>query len=200
VVVPNKILIARFVSFGALLLCFFWCYKQPGFEPAVTAILIAGSLLVPLEGIEAFGPKSKTLDFRTAAKKFDAKEILKEFGEKTNGLRLDQGDLLVIRGPLGIAAIELKFRFGGRASYKWRFAEKARGSIVSGDGALFEQYGKNKRDGFLVTDLGGELFISAGPYKIEWSYRNFRSGWVYPKAADLDCYVLPKTALGAFRF
>ena len=114
-------------------------------------------------------------------------------------LEIKKGDLLVLKGAHGIAVVELMYLNGDRAAYRWRHVEKPRGHETTGSGELFEQYGRNTQTSKLVTDLGGERFIKAGPYKIEWSYGSTTTGYVYPTLPEIQAYSVSGTPFAEFR-
>jgi hypothetical protein len=117
-------------------------------------------------------------------------------------LAIRNGDLLVFKGPKGVAVIEVTHTTDCRASYRWRHASERGGPKTSGHGTLFEQYGRRptERDGTRVADLGGELFITAGPYRVEWSCSAANAGWIYGyRTAELEAYLLSGVRFADFR-
>lgn len=74
-------------------------------------------------------------------------------------------------------------------TYRSRYAAKP-GQDSWGEGKVFEHYQSTwdeERQGNLLTDLGGELFIKAGNLAVEWSWAGNRDGWLY---FDPDVYTV----------
>lgn len=187
----------RTANGAAVVLCGVWFLFEPGFEPIITSIVLAAGFLVPIDNLpsqpEASGPY---LSVSPEYPAIDAPRIINLSG---NAIETKKGDLLVLTGAQGTAVVELKYLNGCKAMYRWRHAETPRGAESKGTGELFEQYGRSHRDGKLVTDVGGEIFIKAGPYRIEWSCGGSGSGYIYPRPKEVEAYVLPKTSFTDFR-
>ena len=117
---------------------------------------------------------------------------------ESHSLRVSNGDLLAISGDQGIAVVALDHRQGCAADYQWRF--KPQGGIheQNGVGEVFEQYGE-AGDGTVVTDVGGQLYVRAGPFEVQWSCGGSDSGWVYRNGVRGTLSVFPSRALGDFR-
>jgi hypothetical protein len=116
-------------------------------------------------------------------------------------VKVASGDLLVLRGPQGIAVVEITHLPNSKATYRWRYAAAPRGPETSGAGELFEQYATVSLDssGRHVTDVGGALFIVAGPYKIEWSWSGATQSYVYPRKSGIEALIVTGTSFGDFR-
>ncbi len=189
----------------AVCLCIAWFAFDPGFEPIVTAILLAAGFLVPLDAApkqdrppapsESAGPPQQpvpTVPLVTT-------DLRPEVGGRPSAITVHRGDLLVLTGAQGIAVVEIKPLKGSRAKYRWRFAPQLRGPEESGSGDVFEQYARAERNASVVTDVGGDLLIKAGPYRIEWSQGGPAHGYVYPHEGGYSAYVAPDKSLAAFR-
>lgn len=192
----------------AVCLCIAWFVFDPGFEPVVTGVLLAAGFLVPLEHAAKKGsdlapsppaePETSPQQPVPTALPLPTHLPLKD-GGRQSAITVHRGDLLVLKGVQGIAVVEIRPLKGARAKYRWRFAPQLRGAEASGSGEVFEQYARAQRDANVVMDVGGELLIRAGPYKIEWSQGGLEHGYVYPRGNEYSAYVVPDTALAAFR-
>ena len=116
---------------------------------------------------------------------------------ETPSIHIKDGQLLVIDDDKGVAVVEIIHEKGCKATYKWRYALEPRGSEYTGTGQLFEQYAESPEKKGMVVNVRGELFINAGPYKIEWSCSSSGAGWVYPRG--LKAYVIDNISLKDFR-
>ncbi len=191
----------------AVCLCVAWFAFDPGFEPVVTGLLLAAGFLVPLQATpvtEQASPSSQPgsseliSDEPTPTLAVPA-ALPPEVGGHQHSMTVHRGDLLVLKEAKGIAAVEIRPLKGPKAKYRWRFAPQLRGPEQTGTGELFEQYARTQREASAVTDVGGELLVKAGPYKIEWSQGGPEHGHVYPRGSDYFAYVLPNASLGTFR-
>ena len=100
------------------------------------------------------------------------------------------GQLLVLRNEAGAAVVEITAQIAGGASYRWRFQPAGGGAELRGEGKVFERYeGAAKMpDGSVrLKDMGSQLDIQAGPFRIPWSSGDPNFGWIY----------LDRDALGA---
>jgi|GEM_PF-4963918 len=191
----------------AVCLCVAWFAFDPGFEPVITGVLLAAGFLVPLqpaaaeEHVSPSSSPAQTVTFSSQPRSSVPMpaELPPELGGHQPSITVHRGDLLVLKGVKGIAVVEIKPLKGPRAKYRWRFAPQLRGPEETGTGELFEQYARTQRDVSLITDVGGELLVKAGPYKIEWSQGGPEHGYVYPSGSEYFAYVVPDASLGNFR-
>lgn len=107
----------------------------------------------------------------------------------------------MLRGQQGTAVVEVTHAANHRARYRWRHTAVLRGPETSGGGELFEQYATVSLDSYgrHVTDVGGMLFIIAGPYKIEWSWSGPTQSYVYPKGSSIEALIVTGTSFADFR-
>jgi hypothetical protein len=94
--------------------------------------------------------------------------------------------MLVLATDQGVAAVVFtdKVKEGAKEGrkYKFRYESKDGKTKESGTGAVYENYKRvpQKEAGkFAVEDLGSELYLKAGPIKLEWSLAEDESGWLY---------------------
>jgi hypothetical protein len=118
-----------------------------------------------------------------------------------NSLKVNDGDLLVIKGPSGLAVVALKHAGTCRGTYEWRYRMQ-NGQETSGNGEVYEKYAYKPSDSGtnVGVDIGGKLLVMAGPYEVAWSCGGETFGWVYGRPGEADVYLLPTTSLAAFRF
>ena len=201
-------LLIRVANAFAVCLCIAWFVFDPGFEPVVTGFVVAAGFLVPLEGTATKGQVAPPLALDEPEKPPHEPvpsafplpaELPPVVGGHQHSITVHRGDLLVLKGTRGIAVVEIKALKGSRAKYRWRFAPPQGGPEESGSGEVYEQYARVQRDASMVTDVGGELLIKAGPYKIEWSQGGLAHGYVYPRGTEYSAYVVTDTSLRAFR-
>lgn len=197
----HSALLIRIANSLAIGLCVAWFVFDPGFEPVVTGLLLAVGFLVPIN--QQSNDSAPAIDTRINVLtptliNPSSSPILGQDATR-RAIELKRGDLLVLKGDMGIAVIELQHLVGGKAKYRWRYVAEVRGTEISGNGEVFEQYARAHRDSNHVTDVGGELYIKAGPYQIEWSQGSKEIGYVYPRGKDYSAYVVPSTPLSKFR-
>jgi hypothetical protein len=114
--------------------------------------------------------------------------------------------MLVLASDQGVAAFVFTDKLKEGRAYKFRYESKDGKTKESGSGKVFEKYKRippDKPNEFDVVDEGSELYLKAGPLKLEWSYSSDERGWVYynpdkvrvqiAKADDFD-----KISLGRF--
>jgi hypothetical protein len=119
-----------------------------------------------------------------------------------NSIQLLNGDLLVLRGTLGVAVVAVTHFSGCKAQYEWRFMNQTTAEESHGTGELFEQYAESPQQTQVATvvDVGGSLWIAAGPYSVQWSCGGSTSGWVYGRPGEVDALRMRSTRLADFRF
>jgi hypothetical protein len=93
------------------------------------------------------------------------------------------GAVLVVATDAGVAAFAFTERIHLGTGYTFRFRPAGGGKEQTGTGKVFERYkavqrGGGPNDVTYVYD-GGELWLTAGPVKLEWSRGGPTSGWVY---------------------
>lgn len=120
-----------------------------------------------------------------------------ELAKKLKSLELQNGELLVLKGKDGLAVIKIEHTDGCRANYKWRYKRETTEKEISGEAQLFEQYGHQRTS--VITDLGGNLHMEIGPYKIEWSCGDSTSGWVYYYPKKVEAYIVSGIKFEDFR-
>ena len=92
--------------------------------------------------------------------------------------------VLVLASDEGVAAIVFTDKLKEGRAYKFRYESKDGKTKKAGTGKVFEKYNRilTKTPNELgVVDVGGELYLQAGPLKLEWSYADDERGWVYCK-------------------
>jgi hypothetical protein len=89
--------------------------------------------------------------------------------------------MLVLTHEKGVAAVIFTDETKDGVKYRYRYIPKD-GKEESGTGELFEKYKRRPSDKpgkTLVVDDGGQLFLKAGPSKVEWSYSGKGKGHIY---------------------
>jgi hypothetical protein len=90
--------------------------------------------------------------------------------------------MLVLASDEGVAAVVFTDELKEGRAYKFRYESNDGKTKDSGDGKVFEKYkrfpGKKPKETVVVDD-GGELYLKAGPIKVEWSYSDDERGWIY---------------------
>ena len=114
----------------------------------------------------------------------------------SRSLKIQNGEVLVLKDKEGMAAIAISFAPACRASYQWRY-KPVEGAESNGAGELYEQYGVAQKPNEL-TDLNGKLILKAGPLSAEWSCGTESSGWIY-QSPDSQAYLSRATDLSQFR-
>ena len=92
------------------------------------------------------------------------------------------GQLLVLRNEAGAAVVEITAQIADGAFYRWRFQPAGGGAEQHGEGKLYERFeGAEKMpDGSIrLHDMGSQLDIQAGPFRIPWSSGGANFGWIY---------------------
>src|SRR5262249_47465014 len=93
--------------------------------------------------------------------------------------------MLIVSTRDGVAAFTFGKEIEEGVTYRYRLLLKGAEKERSGEGKVFEKYERVPTpgpNGMVVTglvDRGSELFLTAGPVKLEWSYSAKRRGWVY---------------------
>jgi hypothetical protein len=90
--------------------------------------------------------------------------------------------MLVLASDQGVAAIVFTDKLKEGRAYKFRYESKDGKTKKTGTGKVFEKYKRvatRKWNEFHVVDIGGHLYLKAGPIKLEWSYGDEERGWVY---------------------
>ena len=83
-----------------------------------------------------------------------------------------ENTMLVLVSEEGAAAVIFRGVGGGSASYDYRYESKDGSRTEAGTRALSE-----RREP--AGNLGGELYIKAGPISVGWSRGSDTSGWIY---------------------
>jgi hypothetical protein len=105
--------------------------------------------------------------------------------EKVSAPVVYEGLMLVVTTKDGVAAFAFGKEVPRGVGYRWRFLPAGGGKEQSGEGKVFEKYSRGPvvapggRVVQGVQDEGGQLFLAAGPVKVEWSYSAAGRGWVY---------------------
>jgi len=92
------------------------------------------------------------------------------------------GAVLVVATDAGVAAFAFTERVHLGTGYTFRFRPAGGGKEETGTGKVFERYKAVQRGGPNAVEYvydGGELWLTAGPVKVEWSRGGPKSGWVY---------------------
>jgi hypothetical protein len=63
-------------------------------------------------------------------------------------------------------------------SYQYRYQAKGT-EVVSGSGLLYERYVPNEDKSVDSLIDGGQLYVTAGHFKVEWSQGDASMGWIY---------------------
>jgi hypothetical protein len=93
--------------------------------------------------------------------------------------------MLIVSTSDGVAAIAFGKEIEQGVTYRYRLLLKGAEKERSGEGKVFEKYERVPTQGphgevvAGLVDRGSELFLTAGPVKLEWSYSAKRRGWVY---------------------
>jgi hypothetical protein len=92
------------------------------------------------------------------------------------------GAVLVVATDAGVAVFAFTDRVHLGTGYMFRFRPADGGKEQTGSGKVFERYKAVQRGGPNDVDYvydGGELWLTAGPVKMQWSRGGPKSGWVY---------------------
>jgi hypothetical protein len=92
------------------------------------------------------------------------------------------GAVLVVATHAGVAAFAFTDRVHLGTGYTFRFRPAGGGKEEAGAGRVFERYKAVRRGGPNDVEYvydGGELWLTAGPVKVEWSRGGPKGGWVY---------------------
>jgi hypothetical protein len=136
-------------------------------------LTIAMLLLPPFVGASVAGKRSSA-----APGKLSAPVVYKEL-------------VLILATKDGVAAVVFGEDIEDGVVYHYRFLPNGTEKEQTGDGKVFEKYElipTRGPHGLLVTgavDKGGQLLITAGPIKLEWSYAGKGRGWVYYQPEDV---------------
>ena len=90
--------------------------------------------------------------------------------------------MLVLSTKDGIAAVAFGKEVEKGVTYRYRFVPQGKEKEESGEGKVFEKYKlvpTKDPDKMEVVDEGSQLFLKAGPIKVEWSYSMAGRGWIY---------------------
>jgi hypothetical protein len=90
--------------------------------------------------------------------------------------------VLVVATDAGVAAFAFTERVHLGIGFTFRFRPAGGGKDETGTGKVFERYKAVQRRGPNDVEYvydGGELWLTAGPVKLEWSRGGPKSGWVY---------------------
>src|SRR5262245_30830313 len=92
-----------------------------------------------------------------------------------------KGLMLVLIHEKGVAAVVFGDETKDGVQYKYRYLPKG-GKEESGKGEVFERYihlpGEKPNETRLIDD-GGQLYLEAGPSRVEWSYVAKGKGQIY---------------------
>lgn len=108
-------------------------------------------------------------------------------------LRVSQGQVVALRNRNGSAAIEFIDIGTDYSEYRWRYKSPNEGSESRGTGRVFELYetvGKGADGSTEVRDAGGNHFVSAGPFSVQWSAGGDGQCWLYLDTGKLGARVL----------
>lgn len=117
----------------------------------------------------------------------------------TNAVQAPLGRFVLLRSGADLAAVKLTRHTptaDGGAEYVWFYWGDGAGNLIgeaveTGRGEVFERYA-GERSGWnsnRVTDVGGRLLMTCGPFRIEWS----QGDWLYfpPGRGGLEMAVTP---------
>jgi hypothetical protein len=99
--------------------------------------------------------------------------------------------MLILSTRDGVAAVVFVEDIVEGVAYRYRFLAKGTEKEQTGEGKVFEKYERAPTrgpHGRVVTgalDKGSQLFITAGPTKLEWSYSSKGRGWVYFRPEEI---------------
>jgi hypothetical protein len=91
------------------------------------------------------------------------------------------GLMLVLIHEKGVAAVVFGDETPDGVKYKYRYLPKG-GVEAAGAGEVFERYIRlpgDKPNETRVIDDGGQLYLKAGPARVEWSYGGKGKGHIY---------------------
>lgn len=127
------------------------------------------------------------------------KKAVKE--RTNNSIKIENNDLLAVKGPEGIAVISVQAVNDCKASYTWRFLPLNSAVEQSGKGELYEKYAVEKEDGKNrhLIDLNGRLGFKVGPFNLNWSCSDALSSHLYGDGS-FELGKLSNTAIESFRF
>jgi len=112
-----------------------------------------------------------------------------------DAIGLAEDEMLIVRSTGGVAVIDFT-DFGDQSSvstYRWRFSASPDAQELTGQGEVFEKFKEViTDDGARELDrLRSQLYVIAGPFKIEWSYSSAGSGWLYLNKTQIKTTTLP---------
>jgi hypothetical protein len=110
------------------------------------------------------------------------------------------GAVLVAATDAGVAAFAFTERVHLGTGYTFRFRPADGGKEQTGTAKVFERYKAIQRGGPNDVDYvydGGELWLTAGPVKLEWSRGGPKSGWVYFDPEKMKVQAVEGERLGA---
>jgi hypothetical protein len=99
--------------------------------------------------------------------------------------------LLILSSEDGVAAVLFDKDLEQGVSYRYRFLPKGTDPEQTGDGKVFEKVERVPTKGphgqvvTGVVDKGSQLFIAAGPMKLQWSFAAKGKGWVYYRPEEV---------------
>jgi hypothetical protein len=113
------------------------------------------------------------------AEEFDVSQ-----SEKRVSLSVNTNQVVRVLCTNGAMAVIQFTQFGTtNANYRWRARSVLGGMVNSGTGVVFEAYERNADafGGYHLTHLGNpdDLYVKAGDVRLEWSFNNLTSGWLY---------------------
>jgi len=108
-------------------------------------------------------------------------------------LNVTPSQVVTLHNQNGSAAIQFTKMGSDFSEYKWRFKPPNGGAEVGGSGRVFERYevvGKETNGGTRVRDAGGNHFVTAGPFSVQWSAGGEGQCWLYLDISKLGARVL----------
>lgn len=120
-----------------------------------------------------------------------------------NSVGLKVNEMLLLKSDQGRALIDFTHFADqdGVSTYRWRFLPANGGREEAGKGEVFEKYERNRTgpDKYDVKDIGCQLTVKAGTFRVEWSYSSTDAGWLYVDKTTTQVTVLPDTQFDSYK-
>jgi hypothetical protein len=110
-----------------------------------------------------------------------------------DSLNVTPSQVVTLHNQNGSAAIKFTKMGSDFSEYTWRFKPPSGGAEVGGSGRVFERYeevGKEANGATRVRDAGGNHFVTAGPFSVQWSAGGDSQCWLYLDISKLGAKVL----------
>ena len=123
--------------------------------------------------------------------------------ESPNAVNLKENEMLLLRSDQGAALIDFT-NFGdedGVSTFRWRFLSASSGKEESGKGEVFEKYERKPFGPCCneLKDIGSQLIINAGAFRIKWSYSSLSACWLYVDKTKTQVTVFPDRQFDFFK-